>query len=68
MQNRFVQVRNVKNGQIFTFNGEKYKYEQAFSAFRQLYYANNEVVKPKDMPMELILEPAEVEIIDNSES
>lgn len=65
MKNRFVQVRNVKNGQIFIFNGIKYKYEKAFSAFRQLYYANNEVVNPKDMPMELILEEAEVEVVDD---
>lgn len=65
MKNKFVQVRNVKNGQIFVFNGVKYKYEMAFSAFRQLYYANNEVVSPKDMPTELILEDAEVEVVDD---
>lgn len=62
MKNRFVQVRNVKNGQIFVFNGVKYKYEMACPAFRQLYYANNEVVSPKDVPMELILEDVEVEV------
>lgn len=66
MKNRFVQARNVKNGQIFVFNGIKYKYEMACSAFRQLYYANNEVVDPKDMPIELILENVEVEVVDEN--
>lgn len=67
MQDRFVQARNIKNGQIFVFNGIKYKYGKAFSAFRQLYYANNQVVDPKDMPTELILEKALVEVVDEND-
>lgn len=63
MQGRFVQARNVKNGQIFIFNGVKYKYEMLLSAFRQLRYANDEIVEPKDIPTELILGTAQVEVI-----
>lgn len=60
-----IKIKDVKEKVLFTYKGKKYQFINYNQNWRQLHDENGELIKPKDIPVELLLGKTEVEIVDD---
>ena len=57
-------IKDVKEKELFTYKGKKYQFINYNQNWRQLYDENGEIIKPKDIPFDLLKDTTEVEIVN----
>ena len=61
-----IKVGKVKNGQLFMYNGKKYQYLNISDGWKQLCDENGNPVPPMDIPNDILLDRAMVEVVDDN--
>ena len=59
-----IKIGKVKSGQLFIYNGKKYKYLSISEGWKQLCDENGSPIPPIDIPNDILLNKAVVEIVD----
>lgn len=60
-----MKVNKVKTGQIFIYQCKKYQWKEISESWRQLCDENGNIIPPNQIPMEILLGKADVEVQDD---
>lgn len=62
-----MKVNKVKTGKIFIYQGKKYQWKEISEAWRKLCDENGDIIQPQQIPMDVLLNKADVEVQDDKD-
>ena len=60
-----MKVKKVKTGKIFIYQCKKYQWKEFSESWRQLCDENGKIIPPNQIPTEILLGKADVEVQDD---